>query len=88
MANIPSTTSGARSGRMSPPPGGHKNVAEGVRKSFRQLARRNWQQPLTAVLQYGGGSEHWVIVKTRGAELRVPGFVSIADVLAAINSRY
>lgn len=88
VPDVPSTTSGHRTARLSQPPEGTSSSAAGRPPSFRSKPRRNWHDELTVVVRYGGGTEHWVVIKTRGCELRVPGYVAIADVLAAINSRY
>lgn len=88
VPDVPSTTSGHRDGRIRRPPEGTSSSPKAAAQSFRSKPRRNWHDELTVVVRYGGGTEHWVVLKTRGCELRVPGYVSIADVVAAINSRY
>jgi len=73
---------------MSHPPEGISTSPRSGGRSFRALRRRNWHDPLTVVVQFAGGNEAWCVIKSRGAVLKVPGYVAIADVLAAVNSRY
>jgi hypothetical protein len=55
-------------------------------RSFWSLPRRNPREPLTAKLKFRGGAEAWVEIHARGSILRVPGDLSIAEVVLRLNN--
>ena len=85
-ARSESTTFEWKRVRMRRPPEGEKRRAQRVRSRY-TLTRRNWLEPLTVVVRYSGGPEGWIVVKTRGAEWRYPGYVTLLEVLADVNAR-
>jgi len=68
-----------------PPEGEEASAKPSTRKG--RPPRRNWFEPLTLTIEYSGGPEAWVVVKTRGRTFRRPGHCQIVDLLADVNGR-
>jgi hypothetical protein len=69
---------------VKPAAAGQSNSAAERRRRF-ALPRRDPKAPLSVTLQYRGGPEAWVEIRTRGAVWRYPGYVDIASVVLEIN---
>lgn len=50
-----------------------------------QLPRRNPRTPLTCTVKLRGGPEAWVEIHSRGDFARVPGYVTIAELVYWMN---
>jgi len=57
--------------------------AEGV--PMRSRPKRNPRELLSCEVKSRGGPEAWVEIRARGAILRVPGYVTIAEVVRKLN---
>lgn len=84
---FPSTTWEWRKVKMARPPEATRHSAPKGR-SLRALPRRNRRDPLPVTVKLRGGPESWVELHARGSILRVPGWVSISDVVDMLNSHF
>jgi hypothetical protein len=53
---------------------------------FRLLPRRNPRDPLSITVKYRGGPEGWVEIHARGDMVRLPGYVTIAEIVLMVNN--
>lgn len=53
-------------------------------RSFWRLPRWDPRKPLTVTIKYRGGEECWYEVHSRGATLRVPGYVQLHDLAQTV----
>lgn len=60
-------------------------TARAERARRQTLPRRDPREPLTVTVRYRGGPECWWELRARGAVWRVPGYVSVHDLMARIN---
>lgn len=81
-----STTCGGHARKIHDAPPGPKGAAR-RRRSFSQLPRRNWNDPLTITVRYTGKSEPWIEVKTRGVTKRYPADTCLLHMVSDVNSR-
>jgi hypothetical protein len=71
---------------VKPAPQGHQD-SDGAKRSLRRLPSRDPRELLDCKMKLRGGPEQWVEIRTRGGLLRVPGYISIVEVLLRLNSQ-
>lgn len=68
------------------PAGGHSDSAPKGHR-WKRLPRRNPRDPLTVTVKLRGGPEAWVELHARGDMARLPGWVTIAEVVLMLNGQ-
>jgi hypothetical protein len=81
---LPSTATKFKRVIIPAPPGGPIEIAPAGRRR-RQFKPRQKRVPLWCSIKYRGGPEGWVEIVTRGETIRVPGWVTLIDLVQTIN---
>src|SRR3954470_13956589 len=75
------------------PPGTVVRAARPSKKSapqerpLRSLPKRDPRKPLLSYVEFRGGPEAWIQVRTRGTSVRVPGCTSVAELVLLLNNQ-
>lgn len=68
------------------PAGGQRSAPKAANPPGSRSSR-NARSPLGVTVKWRGGPEGWVELHARGAVMRVPGYVTIAEVVLKLNGQ-